>query len=152
MVHQAIHIPDIAPNDVILVNNIPRFLTENGNDLTHSLLVIPTADDTSAPYVSPLSVRGVTLTFRTRQSPIEAYGTLPHVTLTGEDLPWDPMTTFSPTRKLPSRNTCWKQGTESEHRHRPGDYYARFPTCNSLGNRGPNRGTATIQATTILGF
>ncbi|KAI2501185.1 hypothetical protein MHU86_5154 [Fragilaria crotonensis] len=90
MVHQAIHIPDIAPNDVILVNNIPRFLTENGNDLTHSLLVIPTADDTSAPYVSPLSVRGVTLTFRTRQSPIEAYGTLPHVTLTGEDLPWDP--------------------------------------------------------------
>ncbi|KAI2495745.1 hypothetical protein MHU86_18769 [Fragilaria crotonensis] len=73
---KAIHIPDIAPNDVILVNNIPRFLTENGNDLTHSLLVIPTADDTSTPYVSPLSVRGVTLTFRTRQSPIEAYGTL----------------------------------------------------------------------------
>ncbi|KAI2497118.1 hypothetical protein MHU86_17379 [Fragilaria crotonensis] len=109
MVHQAIHIPDIAPNDVILVNNIPRFLTENGNDLTHSLLVIPTADDTSAPIWDA-----------------------PHVTLTGEDLPWDPYDNVFTDEEAASRNTCWKQGTESEHRHRPGDYYARFPTCNSL--------------------
>ncbi|KAI2513331.1 hypothetical protein MHU86_1102 [Fragilaria crotonensis] len=126
MVHQAIHIPDIAPNDVILVNNIPRFLTENGNDLTHSLLVIPTADDTSAPYVSPLSVRGVTLTFRTRQSPIEAYGTLLMLRSRAKISRGTPMTTFSPTRKLPHE----------------------IP----VGNRGPNRSTATVQATTMLGF
>ncbi|KAI2494524.1 hypothetical protein MHU86_19983 [Fragilaria crotonensis] len=48
MVHQAIHIPDIAPNDVMILNDIPRFLTETVNDLTR-LLVIPPADDTSAP-------------------------------------------------------------------------------------------------------
>ncbi|KAI2506945.1 hypothetical protein MHU86_7441 [Fragilaria crotonensis] len=103
MVHQAIHIPDIAHNllstmqlrlNDVLVNDVPRFLTDTVTDLTHSL-VIPT-DATDVPYVIPLSLRGITSTFPTRRPTTTEYETLPHITLTDPDLPWDPHdTTFA---------------------------------------------------------
>ncbi len=103
MVHQAIHIPDIAHNllstmqlrlNDVTVNDVPRFLTDTVTDLTHSL-VIPT-DATDAAYVIPLSLRGITSTFPTRRPTTTEYETLPHITLTDPDLPWDPHdTTFA---------------------------------------------------------
>ncbi|KAI2488761.1 hypothetical protein MHU86_25815 [Fragilaria crotonensis] len=103
MVHQAIHIPDIAHNllstmqlrlNDVIVNDVPRFLTDTVHDLTHSL-AIPT-DATDVPYVIPLSLRGVTSTFPTRRPTVAEYETLPHITLTDADLQWDPHdTTFA---------------------------------------------------------
>ena len=72
MVNQTISIPDISHhllspmqvrlNDVV-VNEVPRFLTEEVTDHTHSL-VIP-IEDSPTPYVIPLSLHGVTSTFPT---------------------------------------------------------------------------------------
>lgn len=97
MVHQAIHIPDlwhnllstmqVRLNDVI-INETPRFLTDNATDLTHSL-VIPT-DEYDTPYVIPLSIQVVTSTFPTRKPTVAEYEMLPHLTLTSEDPPYDP--------------------------------------------------------------
>ncbi|KAI2512367.1 hypothetical protein MHU86_2029 [Fragilaria crotonensis] len=132
MVHQAIHIPDIAHNllstmqlrlNDVLVNDVPRFLTDTVTDLTHSL-VIPT-DATDAPYVIPLSLRGITSTFPTRRPTTTEYETLPHITLTDPDLPWDPRHNICPTR-----------GRAHE-----------LP----VGNRGPHRSIATVPPT-LLGF
>ncbi|KAI2513195.1 hypothetical protein MHU86_1233 [Fragilaria crotonensis] len=74
-------------NDVI-VNDTPRFLTDNVTDLTHSL-VIP-VDDTDTPYVIPLSIQGVTSSFPTRRPTVDEYESLPHLSLTSADVPYDP--------------------------------------------------------------
>ena len=74
MVNQAISIPDISHNllspmqlrlNDVVVNEVPRFLTEDVTDHTHSL-VVP-IEDSPTPYVIPLSLRGVTSTFPTRK-------------------------------------------------------------------------------------
>ncbi|KAI2507367.1 hypothetical protein MHU86_7087 [Fragilaria crotonensis] len=97
MVHQAIHIPDLSHNllsttqvrlNDVIINETPRFLTDNATDLTHSL-VIPT-DEYDTPYVIPLSIQGVTSTFPTRKPTVAEYEMLPHLTLTSEDPPYDP--------------------------------------------------------------
>ncbi|KAI2493824.1 hypothetical protein MHU86_20705 [Fragilaria crotonensis] len=97
MVHQAIFIPDLAHNllstmqvrlNDVVINETPRFLTERVTDLTHSI-VVPT-DDPDVPYVIPLSIHGVTSTFPTRKPTLAEYESLPHLTLTSEDPPYDP--------------------------------------------------------------
>ena len=81
MVNQAISIPDISHNllspmqlrlNDVVVNEVPRFLTEEVTDHTRSFLVIPIEDE-STPYVIPLSVRGVTSTFPTRKPTVAEY-------------------------------------------------------------------------------
>ncbi|KAI2507229.1 hypothetical protein MHU86_7186 [Fragilaria crotonensis] len=74
-------------NDVI-VNDVPRFLTENPTLLTHSL-VVPT-DDFDQPYVIPLTLHGVASSFPTQKPTIQEYESLPHITLTGEEPAYDP--------------------------------------------------------------
>jgi hypothetical protein len=97
LVHQAIHIPDLEHNLLstmqvhlidVLVSNTPRFLTGNVTDLTHTL-AIPTSD-VSKPYVIPLSLNGVASTFPTRKPTKEEYESLPHLSLTSDDLDYDP--------------------------------------------------------------
>ena len=97
MVNQAISIPDISHNllspmqlrlNDVVVNKVPRFLTEEVTDHTHSL-VVP-IEDSPTPYVIPLSLRGMTSTFPTQKPTVAEYETLPHLTLTCADLPWDP--------------------------------------------------------------
>jgi hypothetical protein len=97
MIHQAIAIPDIYHNllspmqlrlNDVVVNEVPRFLTEHLSEHTHSLIV--PIDDSPTPYVIPLSLRGVTSTFPTRKPTVAEYESLPHLTLTCADLPWDP--------------------------------------------------------------
>ena len=83
MVNQAISIPDISHNllspmqlrlNDIVVNKVPRFLTEEVTDHT-PLLVIP-IEDSPMPCVTPLSLRGVTSTFPTRKPTVAEYETL----------------------------------------------------------------------------
>jgi hypothetical protein len=97
VIHQAIHIPDLAHNllstmqvrlNDVTVNETPRFLTDKITDYTHSL-VIPT-DDFDSPYVIPLSIRGVSSSFPSRKPTVEEFETLPHFTLTSEDPIYDP--------------------------------------------------------------
>lgn len=88
IVNQAIYIPDLnhnllgtmqlCLNDVNKVNDVPRFLTDEPDEHTHSL-VIPTADD---PYVIPLTLKGVASSFPTRKPTEDEYETLPHLHLT----------------------------------------------------------------------
>lgn len=44
-------------NDMI-INNTPRFLTDNPNKFTHSILI--PGENTDRPYVIPLALQGVT--------------------------------------------------------------------------------------------
>jgi hypothetical protein len=97
VIHQAILIPDLAHNllstmqlrlNDVIVNDVPRFLTDNPTLLTHSL-VVPT-DDFDQPYVIPLTLFGVASSFPTRKPTIQEYETLPHITLTGEEPAYDP--------------------------------------------------------------
>ena len=90
MVHQAVSIPDIPHNllstmqlrlNDVTINNVPRFLTDNVTDQTHSLVILIAESNT--PYVIPLSIRGVTSTFPTRKPTVEEYETLPHLSLVG---------------------------------------------------------------------
>ena len=84
MVNQAISIPaDISHNllspmqlrlNDVVVNKVPRFLTEEVTDHT-PLLVIP-IEDSPMPCVIPLSLRGVTSTFPTRKPTVAEYETL----------------------------------------------------------------------------
>lgn len=65
LVHQAIYIPainhnllstmQVCRNDVI-INDTPRFLTDNVTDHTHSIVILMDGGDT--PYVIPLSLQG----------------------------------------------------------------------------------------------
>ena len=97
LVHQAIYIPAISHNllstmqvrlNDVIVNDTPRFLTDTVTDHTHSLL-IPTETDDS-PYVIPLSLQGVTSYFPTRKPTIEEFESLPHLSLTNANVPYDP--------------------------------------------------------------
>jgi hypothetical protein len=72
----------------VTVNDVPRFLTDKPTPLTHAL-VIPT-DDFDDPYVIPMSLHGVSLTFPTRRPTVEEYETLPHLVLTSEEPRYDP--------------------------------------------------------------
>ncbi|KAI2503149.1 hypothetical protein MHU86_11340 [Fragilaria crotonensis] len=74
-------------NDV-KINDTPRFLTDNPDELTHSI-VIPMADS-DEPFVIPLSLKGVSSSFPTRKPTIEEYETLPHLTLTSDEPEYDP--------------------------------------------------------------
>ncbi|KAI2510101.1 Reverse transcriptase (RNA-dependent DNA polymerase) [Fragilaria crotonensis] len=74
-------------NDV-KVNDVPRFLTENPDELTHSL-VVP-MDDAETPYVIPLSLKGVASSFPTRKPTLEEYESLPHLVLTSDLPDYDP--------------------------------------------------------------
>ncbi|KAI2504042.1 hypothetical protein MHU86_10404 [Fragilaria crotonensis] len=74
-------------NDV-KVNDVPRFLTENPDELTHSL-VVP-MDDAEMPYIIPLSLKGVASSFPTRKPTLEEYESLPHLVLTGDLPDYDP--------------------------------------------------------------
>ena len=97
VVNQAIYIPTISHNLIstmqvrlndVKINETPRFLTDEPNELTHSI-VIPTADS-EEPFVIPLSLKGVSSSFPTRKPPLEEYETLPHFTLTSDEPEYDP--------------------------------------------------------------
>ena len=97
LVNQAIYIPYLNHNllgtlqlrlNDVKVNNLPRFLTDEPDERTHSL-VIPTDD--GEPYVIPLTLKGVASSFLTRKPTKDEYETLPHlVHLTSDEPPYDP--------------------------------------------------------------
>ncbi|KAI2502386.1 hypothetical protein MHU86_12043 [Fragilaria crotonensis] len=74
-------------NDV-KINDTPRFLTDNPDELTHSIVIPMT--DSDEPFVIPLSLKGVSSSFPTRKPTIEEYETLPHLTLTSDEPEYDP--------------------------------------------------------------
>ncbi|KAI2494466.1 Reverse transcriptase (RNA-dependent DNA polymerase) [Fragilaria crotonensis] len=97
LVHQAIYIPELSHNllspmqvriNDVIINETPRFLTENPDEFTHSILI--PEPDMDRPYVIPLGLHGVTSTFPTRKPTTEEYETLPHLCLTSADPPYDP--------------------------------------------------------------
>ncbi|KAI2495419.1 Reverse transcriptase (RNA-dependent DNA polymerase) [Fragilaria crotonensis] len=97
IVHQAIYIPDLSHNllstmqlrlNDVKVNDVPRFLTDQPTELTHSLVIPIEQSDT--PYVIPLSIIGVASSFPTRKPTREEYDQLPHIILTSEAPDYDP--------------------------------------------------------------
>ena len=97
VINQAIYIPTIHHNllatmqvrlNDVKINDTPRFLTENPDELTHSI-VIPMEESTD-PYVIPLGLKGVSSSFPTRLPTREEYETLPHLVLTSDDPEYDP--------------------------------------------------------------
>lgn len=97
VVNQAIYIPTISHNllstmqvrlNDVKIFDTPRFLTEHPNELTHTI-VIPMADS-DAPYVIPLSLKGVSSSFPTRKPTQEEFDTLPHILLTSDEPEYDP--------------------------------------------------------------
>ena len=101
LVHQAIFVPELGHNllstmqlrmNDVTVNDVPRFLTDNPTQLTHSLLV-PT-DDPNETYIIPMTLHGVASSFPTRKPTIQEWESLPHIVLTSEDPPYDPHDTF----------------------------------------------------------
>ena len=103
LVHQAIYIPAVEHNLIstmqvrlndMIVDDTPRFLTDNVADHMYSL-VIP-FDDGNVPYVMPLSLQGVTSSFPTRKPTIKEFESLPPFHLPNADVPYDPPdTTFA---------------------------------------------------------
>jgi hypothetical protein len=71
-----------------MVNDCPRFLTDQITDLTHSI-VIP-VDESDQPYVIPLTLQGVTSSFPTRKPTVAEYESLPHLSLTSDEPTYDP--------------------------------------------------------------
>ncbi|KAI2505146.1 hypothetical protein MHU86_9334 [Fragilaria crotonensis] len=96
-------------NDV-KVNDVPRFLTDQPTELTHSLVIPIEQSDT--PYVIPLSIIGVASSFPTRKPTREEYDQLPHIILTSEAPDYDPHDPVMPNRKTLSSNMYRTQGTE----------------------------------------
>ncbi|KAI2502750.1 Reverse transcriptase (RNA-dependent DNA polymerase) [Fragilaria crotonensis] len=94
-------------NDVI-VNETPRFLTENPDEFTHTILIPDTA--MGRPYVIPLGIHGVTSTFPTRKPSISEFESLPHVELTSEDPPYDPHDTTFASQERSLISTVWETG------------------------------------------
>jgi hypothetical protein len=102
MVHQAIYIPAMTHNllspmqlrlNDVIVNDIPRFLCEQPDEFTHSI-IIPRGDEAER-FVIPLALDGVTSTFPTRKPTSDKYERLLHLTrLTSESPPYDPHDTF----------------------------------------------------------
>jgi hypothetical protein len=97
VVHQAIYIPGLNHNllstmqlrlNDVIVNDVPRFLTDRPTPLTHTL-VIPT-DHFDDPYVIPMSLHGVASSFPTRKPTVQEYESLPHLILTSEEPAYDP--------------------------------------------------------------
>lgn len=97
LVHQAIYIPELHHNllspmqlrvNDVIVNDTPRFLTDNPDEFTHAILVPDSSTD--CPYVIPLGLQGVTSTFPTRKPTVDEYESLPRLELTSEDPPYDP--------------------------------------------------------------
>ena len=97
VVHQAIYIPDLNHNllstmqlrlNDVMVNDVPRFLTDKPTRLTHTL-VIPT-DDFDDSYVIPLALHGVASSFPTRKPTVQEYESLPQLVLTSEEPVYDP--------------------------------------------------------------
>jgi hypothetical protein len=117
MIHQAIYIPDLSHNLLspmqlrlidVIVNETPRFLTENPDEFTYTILIPDTA--TGRPYVIPLGIHGVTSTFPTRKPSISEFESLPHVELTSEDPPYDPHDTTFATQERSLITTVWEKG------------------------------------------
>ena len=97
IIHQAIHIPDLQHNllstmqlrlNDVIINETPRFLTNEPTMLTHTLM-IPN-EDADDHYIIPLTLHGVASTFPTRKPTIQEYESLSHLCLTSEDPPYDP--------------------------------------------------------------
>ena len=97
IVNQAIYIPDLHHNllstmqvrlNDVKINDTPRFLTDNPDELTHSI-VIP-MDGTDLPFVIPLTLKGVASTFPTRTPTAEEFEQLPHFILTSDAPDYDP--------------------------------------------------------------
>ena len=94
IVHQAIYKPELQHNllsamqvrlNDVIVNETPRFLT---NDITDSI-VIP-MDNNDKPYVIPLELQGVVSLFATRKPMLTEYESLLHISLTSDDLIYNP--------------------------------------------------------------
>ena len=97
IVNQAIYIHDLKHNllstmqlrlNVVQVNDVPRFLTEQPTEHTH-LLVIP-METSETPYIIPFTIKGVASTFPTREPTREEYNELPHLVLTSDSPDYDP--------------------------------------------------------------
>ena len=97
VVHQSIHNPQLDHNllsplqmrlNDVIVNDIPKFLTETPTELDHAIIVNNV--ETNDQLVIPLAIRGVTSTFPTRKPTMEEYNTCPQFELTYDSPEYEP--------------------------------------------------------------
>ena len=96
VVHQAVHIEtmehsllcpmQLRDNDIIL-NETPKSMIENPTEEDHSF--VGHTDDNRHIRI-PFNIRGVTSCITVSKPTIEQYELLPRITLTNQDLQWDP--------------------------------------------------------------
>jgi hypothetical protein len=100
LVHQAMHIPHLPHNLIspmqlrlndVLVNDKPKFLTENPTAEDHAIIV--TGDNPMDRLLIPLSLDGVTSIFYTRKPTVQEYESCPHYELTYETPEYNPSDT-----------------------------------------------------------
>ena len=100
-VHQAIFIHNLNCNILCpmkmrmyddKVNDIPKYLTDNPTDQTHSIFI----HEIGETLLIPLHLHGVTPYFTFRESTMEEYNNFTHFSATAVDPEWDPHdTSFS---------------------------------------------------------
>ena len=99
VVHQAIHVPQMQHNllscmqlrlNDVIVNEVPKFLTENPTATTHSISLRGSTTDIDDNLLIPLTISGVTSTFPTRKPSVEEYETCLQYELTFDSPDYDP--------------------------------------------------------------
>jgi hypothetical protein len=99
VVHQAILLPTMQHNllatmqlrlNDVIVNDVPKFLTDKPNELTHTIIVSGQSADPTDRLVIPLTIHGVTSSFPTRKPSAQEYESCPHYDLTFETPDYDP--------------------------------------------------------------
>ena len=94
-VHQAILIDHLHNNILcpmqmrmydVKVNDIPKYLTDNPTDQTHSIVL----HERGETLLIPLHLHGVTSYFTSRKPTMEEYNNCTHFSATAVDPEWDP--------------------------------------------------------------
>ena len=89
MQHNLLATMQLRLNDVI-VNDVPKFLTDKPNKLTHTISVLGSSADPNDRLVIPLTIHGVTSSFPTRKPSTREYESCPQYELTFESPEYDP--------------------------------------------------------------
>ena len=100
VVHQAVHIPDLPHHLLypmqcrahgVTVNDCPRIYVDAPDELSHSIVA---RDENSQEVILPFTLRGVTSLLNVEPLTRDEWelNEYPRITLTDEDLTWDPHT------------------------------------------------------------
>ena len=99
VIHQAVFVPSLhhnllCPNQMrlndVVVNEQPKFLTEQPSESTHAIMIPGNDEENLPPLTIPLDLKGLTSCFPTRLPSIEEYESCIHYELTAEEPFFDP--------------------------------------------------------------